>query len=807
MNTARLIFLISFLICSTFTFAQEANEGKCGTEMHPDMMRRLAKYKKDNPTPQKRSNEILYLPIMVHLVADDNGYGRFTDAEAYHMVCKVNEQMLHTKMQFYIKPHSPRQVFHYIDNTDYYDHDYSAGNRMMRNNNVDGAVNIYVVEVPNEGNCGYFSFGGDALAVAKGCARRESTTLAHELGHYFSLPHTFYGWEYGEPSDEKDSPNNAYYNGDFFPFGTFHKERVVRVGPEANCHLAGDFFCDTPADYFPDRWGCHAPRTVYDPMERTVKADAGNYMSYGGDHCAEWFTEEQVDAMKAYIEKYRPYLLEDEYIKEEINLTRSYAVLPAQQGKFLNSNEVTLSWTKSEAATSYFLEIQKVQSNEYLHYDYITDTSFTLTNLDPGRRYFWAVTPYNELEYCVYRETNYFTTGLAGELSLTDLKVKTPTCNGEAVGEIEVSISGGTVPYEYIWESPEEYITSITAEDNIARDLVSGNYYLIVKDAGDQVDTFNFQIPDVDPVKANFNQYEQGKVNAYNLRGGQAPYEVIWSNGQTGTEAVGLAAGNYTVTITDFNGCELIDTVAIYDVKADIQQISCYNEKDANIRLEVLGPDTEDEEVEYSMTWQHNSVDTNYIDNLPSGTYEVLISRNEEYVGTYTFNVEEPAPMDITTSKVGTNGVAAQIVGGTAPYSYFWPSFVDYKQDENIMPFLPEGTYFLYVKDAMGCLDTTSFEIIPDDITGFEDQLSDSGIKLYPTNLDQHTPLHLELLSLPTQDGQMQIFGSNGQLIHQESLVKGKGIYNVAVNWSGAGVYFVKIMVDRQLCIKKLFVQ
>ena len=49
------------------------------------------------------------------------------------------------------------------------------------------------------------------------------------------------------------------------------------------------------------------------------------------------------------------------------------------------------------------------------------------------------------------------------------------------------------------------------------------------------------------------------------LTGGTPNYSYLWSNGATGICASGLAVGTYTVTITDANGCQISDTVAIFE--------------------------------------------------------------------------------------------------------------------------------------------------------------------------------------------------------------------------------------------------
>ncbi len=116
-------------------------------------------------------------------------------------------------------------------------------------------INIYVLELLQDDPdlCGYA--GGPRVVLKKGC----QSSLTHELGHSFGLPHTFSGGE--------------------------------ELVDGSNCETAGDGFCDTPADPFvvgaEIEWtsGCEFIYEGTDANGQFYQPDVGNVMSYYGCSC------------------------------------------------------------------------------------------------------------------------------------------------------------------------------------------------------------------------------------------------------------------------------------------------------------------------------------------------------------------------------------------------------------------------------------------------------------------------------------------------------------------------------------------
>ena len=271
----RALFTIVLLVLGGQASAQNNNTGGCGTSTPQSEVDKIYDFVQHNPAAYSKTTAgtIDSIPLSIHIVGTDAGAGYYPLSNLFPVLCKLNNHFAPVNFHFYIK-----WPIDYINKTTYYQHDFWRGNTMMQQYNVGDAANVYFVQDP-AGNCGYYTYGADAVAIGKNCAGPNSTTLTHELGHYFSLPHTFYGWENG------NTPSNP--------------EAVRRSGPGTNCNGAGDGFCDTDADYYSSRWGCPGPVNKTDNYGDYYHLDSSMFMSYSTDNCQSRFSNQQAAAMQA----------------------------------------------------------------------------------------------------------------------------------------------------------------------------------------------------------------------------------------------------------------------------------------------------------------------------------------------------------------------------------------------------------------------------------------------------------------------------------------------------------------------------
>jgi uncharacterized repeat protein (TIGR01451 family) len=134
-------------------------------------------------------------------------------------------------------------------------------------------------------------------------------------------------------------------------------------------------------------------------------------------------------------------------------------------------------------------------------------------------------------------------------------------CFGETSGAVNLTVSGGTSPYSYAWS------TGTITED--LSGLAIGTYVVTVTDANACTSTLSRTITqpallDVTAslVETNCSPGNNGSIDI-TPSGGTPGYTYLWSNAATTQDISGLSAGNYSVTITDLNGCQKIATYEI----------------------------------------------------------------------------------------------------------------------------------------------------------------------------------------------------------------------------------------------------
>lgn len=182
---------------------------------------------------------------------------------------------------------------------------------------------------------------------------------------------------------------------------------------------------------------------------------------------------------------------------------------------------------------------------------------------------------------CTYTDS-YEVTEPSAALSLTAAG-SVLDCNGDVDGIVSVTVTGGTSSYSYLWDDVNGSTTASVSG------LGAGSYEVLVTDANGCTSTVTavvseptaVEVTTINVIDVACNGDASGSAEASATGGTEAgDYDYLWSDGQTTAIALNLAAGTYTVTVTDDNGCTAETSVTIGEstdlvLTGDVTNVAC----------------------------------------------------------------------------------------------------------------------------------------------------------------------------------------------------------------------------------------
>lgn len=296
-------------------------------------------------------------------------------------------------------------------------------------------------------------------------------------------------------------------------------------------------------------------------------------------------------------------------------------------------------------------------------------------------------------------------------------------CYGEASGRARGRATGGLSPFFYRWSNGQL--------DSMAINVTAGTYRLTVTDAFGCIDTSSARVLQPDSLKfdslivipASCSNTASGSARVV-VSGGTPTYRYTWSNGPTTPSVSSLAAGNYSLTVRDFNTCSKTQAFTVLSAPPlvlnyfDEIKVKCQGEASGGLSAKVSGGAGG-----YSFRWGSVPVQiTDTARNLRAGSYQVTITDRSNCQIIKDTTIGEPAKLIATITQFTNvkcrgevNGTATpSVFGGTGlignnRYLFRWSD----SQNQTTLTAnnLASGNYIVTVTDANGCTDTANVTI------------------------------------------------------------------------------------------------
>lgn len=281
-------------------------------------------------------------------------------------------------------------------------------------------------------------------------------------------------------------------------------------------------------------------------------------------------------------------------------------------------------------------------------------------------------------------------------------------------GSATAVVNGGNAPYTYQW-SDGQTTAAATFPDN-------GLYTVTVTDVNgcEDFSTVNITVsapPSIDLLEttdANCGSAD-GTISVTTVLGGTSPYLYDFGSGATASNTeTGLAAGAYTVTVTDANNCVATSSVTVsgstqLNFTAITNEPSCNGSSDGSINLNIA-----DGTPPYSYSWSSGPTSGNgtgtIINNLFAGSYTIQLTDVNGCNEIISTSISEPSAFEVSTNTTsltcnGDTDGSIELLGTDAQnYSYAWDNGQDSGSGTGaVISNLSAGQYDIQITNTDGC--------------------------------------------------------------------------------------------------------
>lgn len=285
-----------------------------------------------------------------------------------------------------------------------------------------------------------------------------------------------------------------------------------------------------------------------------------------------------------------------------------------------------------------------------------------------------------------------------------------PICP-DSNGKIVVHVANGSPPYNINWSNG--------ASGTTASGLAAGTYIITVSDANGCTTAVNIilvndSIPVVNPAITKPVCHDSSGSITVNVTGGVPPYQYLWSTGSISATASNLAAGFYTVNVTDAHGCvsapmiQLVDTLDMLTFPFVNAHTHCGLNNGSAYVLNTSGM------APFTYSWMPGGQTTYMATGLAPGTYTCITTDANQCSRIDTITINPSLAIVNQISKANANCDSSNgtiylnsVLNSTGNVHALWNT----GDTSWVVSGLAPGSYVIQTTDSLGCKDKDTIVI------------------------------------------------------------------------------------------------
>ncbi|MGE0634955.1 MAG: T9SS type A sorting domain-containing protein [Bacteroidia bacterium] len=391
--------------------------------------------------------------------------------------------------------------------------------------------------------------------------------------------------------------------------------------------------------------------------------------------------------------------------------------------------------------------------------------------------------------------------GASTALSVTP-SATAASCN-QSNGSAAVSVTGGSGTYTYLW-SNQATTSSISG-------VATGNYDVTINDGQGCTETETILVPQNTSLTgtATTTEVSCGQANSgaidLTVSGGTPGFTYSWSPGGASTQDLsGIAAGDYTVTVTDAGGCQFISTYTVDSensmvVASNVEHETCKGYHDGSIDLTVTGSNGP-----FTYLWTPGNASTQDLSGLQGGNYSVVVTdQGTGCSDTQTFNVQDGYNYPISITQDGDTLTAT-----SAPNYTWYLNGVEIPGANTQSIVITEGGNYHVTVGSQNCeFESNHIETSCICSNSIEDNSLFHGISVYPNPANEELNVVISLTSVEQASVTLIDLTGRRLWLKKENDKADNFAWKIPVADIAAGNYFVQINVGGQTKSVKVLVK